>query len=95
MEKPSGYHRQARAENAFFRYKSIIGSGLRARMPGGRQTEALITCNILNQIYWTRSTRFLQDWSLRCPGLDGPPVSVESCTNACAWKSPVKGDKMT
>ena len=29
----SGYHRQSRVENAFFRYKSIIGDGLRARSP--------------------------------------------------------------
>ena len=27
--KTSGYHGQARVENAFFRYKSIIGDGLR------------------------------------------------------------------
>ena len=26
-----GYHRQARVENAFFRYKSILGDRLRAR----------------------------------------------------------------
>ena len=32
-KKASGYHRQARVENAFFRYKSIIGNGLRARSP--------------------------------------------------------------
>ena len=30
-KKASGYHRQGRVENAFFRYKSIIGDGLRAR----------------------------------------------------------------
>ena len=35
-KKEAGYHRQAQVENAFFRYKSIIGSGLRARSPGGR-----------------------------------------------------------
>ena len=35
-KKTSGYHRQARVENAFFRYKSIIGAGLRARTPGGQ-----------------------------------------------------------
>ena len=49
-KKASGYHRQARVENAFFRYKTIIGSGLRARSPGGRVTEAVIACNILNQM---------------------------------------------
>jgi len=32
----SGYHQQARVENAFFRYKSIIGNGLRARNPAGQ-----------------------------------------------------------
>lgn len=31
----SGYHQQARVENAFFRYKTIIGDGLRARRQGG------------------------------------------------------------
>jgi IS5 family transposase len=46
----AGYHRQARVENAFFRYKTIIGSGLRARSPGGRVTEAVLACNILNQM---------------------------------------------
>ena len=30
-KKAAGYHRQARVENAVFRYKSIIGPGLRAR----------------------------------------------------------------
>ena len=30
-KKVSGYHRQGGAENAFFRYKSIIGDSLRAR----------------------------------------------------------------
>ena len=35
-KKGSRYHRQARAENAVFRYKSIIGERLRARTPGGR-----------------------------------------------------------
>ena len=41
-KKASGYHRQARVENAFFRYKSIIGEGLRARTPGGHVAEALL-----------------------------------------------------
>ena len=49
-QKEAGYHRQAQVENAFFRYKSIIGSGLRARSPGGRVTEAVLACNVLNQM---------------------------------------------
>ena len=49
-KKASGYHRQARVENAFFRYKSIIGDGLRARSPAGQGTEAVLACNILNQM---------------------------------------------
>lgn len=49
-KKAAGYHRQARVENAFFRYKSIIGNRLRARSQGGRLTEALIACNVLNQM---------------------------------------------
>ena len=47
-KKELGYHRQARVENAFFRYKSIIGDRLRARHPKAQKAEALIACNILN-----------------------------------------------
>jgi hypothetical protein len=49
-KKASGYHRQARVENAFFRYKAIIGDGLRARSPAGQGTEAVLACTILNQM---------------------------------------------
>ncbi len=48
-KKLAGYHRQARVENAFFRYKSIIGDTIRARSPGGQAAEALLACNILNR----------------------------------------------
>ena len=40
----------ARVENAFFRYTSIIGDGLRACSPAGRGTEVVLACNILNQM---------------------------------------------
>jgi hypothetical protein len=49
-KKEAGYHRQARVENAVFRYKSIIGDRLRARHPGAQATEAAIACNILNRM---------------------------------------------
>jgi IS5 family transposase len=49
-KKESGYHRQARVENAFFRYKSIIGHGLRTRSPAGQRIEAVLACKILNQM---------------------------------------------
>ena len=49
-KKMAGYHRQARVENAFFRYKSIIGAAVRARSPGGQAAEALLACNILNRM---------------------------------------------
>ena len=46
----SWYHRQGRVENAFFRYTSIIGDGLRARSPAGQGSEVVLACNILNQM---------------------------------------------
>ena len=49
-KKEAGYHRQARVENAFFRYKSTIGGRLRARHPMAQETEAAIACNILNRL---------------------------------------------
>jgi hypothetical protein len=47
-KKEPGYHRQARVENAFFRYKSMIGDRLRARHPKAQKAEALIAWNMLN-----------------------------------------------
>ena len=49
-KKASGYHRQSRVENVFFRYKSIIGDGLRARSPAGQGSEVVLGCEILNRM---------------------------------------------
>jgi hypothetical protein len=49
-KKESGYHRQARVENTFFRYKAIVGPRLRTRHPESQRTEATIACNILNRM---------------------------------------------
>ena len=50
-KKESGYHRQGTVENAFFRYKSIIGDRLRARDPLTQATEAVIACHVLNRMF--------------------------------------------
>jgi hypothetical protein len=49
-KREAGYHQQARAENAFFRYKTIVGDRLRARSEPGRKVEARIACDILNRM---------------------------------------------
>ena len=49
-KKVSGYHRQGRVENTFFRYTSIIGDGLRARSPAGQGSEVVLGCEILNRM---------------------------------------------
>ena len=49
-KQASGHHRQGRVENTFFRYKSIIGDGLRARSPAGQGSEAVLGCEILNRM---------------------------------------------
>ena len=49
-KKDSGYHRQARVENAFYRYKSTFGGALRARSERGQMAETVIACNVLNQM---------------------------------------------
>ena len=49
-KKESGYHRQARVENAFFRYKSIIGDRLRVRSPRAQVGEVVLACNVLNRM---------------------------------------------
>ena len=42
-KKASGDHQQARVENAFFRYTSIVGDCLQRR-------EAVLACNVLNRM---------------------------------------------
>ena len=49
-KKESGYHQQARVENTFFRYKSIVGDRLRSRHSESRKAEATIACNVLNRM---------------------------------------------
>ena len=43
-KKASGYHHQGRVETTFFRYKSIIGDGLRTRSPAGQASEVVLGC---------------------------------------------------
>ena len=47
-KRESGYHRQGRVENTFFRFKAIIRGRLRARNADAQGTEALFACNVLN-----------------------------------------------
>ena len=48
--KESGAHLQARAENAMFRYKRLVGDRLRAKTPGAQATEARIAVSVLNRM---------------------------------------------
>ena len=47
--RESGYYRQSKVENTFYRYKTKIGRKLRARTEEGREVEATIAAKILNQ----------------------------------------------
>ena len=49
-KKEVGYHRQARVENAFFRYKSILGDRLRRRTRAAQAVESVLACNVLNRM---------------------------------------------
>ena len=49
-KKVSGYHRQGRVENTFFRYTSIIGDGLRARSSAGQGSKVVLGCEIINRM---------------------------------------------
>ncbi len=49
-KKTAGYHRQARAENTFSRYKRIIGRSLRARTEDGQNGEVMVACEVLNRM---------------------------------------------
>lgn len=47
----SGYHMRSVSENAFFRFKTILGDRLSFRSAGSQKTEILIKCNILNRFH--------------------------------------------
>ena len=49
--REKGQHRQARAENTFYRYKRNFGPALRARSPMAQRTEVMAACNLLNWMY--------------------------------------------
>jgi transposase len=49
-KRQSGYYLQSHAENAFYRYKRIIGGRLRARNDDAQKLEAAIGCAILNRM---------------------------------------------
>ncbi len=49
-QKESGYRQQARVENGFFRYKLVLGGGLKARNSNAQTREAMIGCHILNRM---------------------------------------------
>ena len=46
--KRSGYSRRAMVENAIYRYKTIIGRGMRSRTLEGQRAEVQLACRILN-----------------------------------------------
>ena len=48
--KESGYRQQARVENGFFRYKSLLGGTLKARNSNAQAKEVMIRCHILNRM---------------------------------------------
>ena len=50
-KKESGYHRQGRVENTFFRLKAIVGGRLRSCDSDAQATEASIACNVLNRMF--------------------------------------------
>src|SRR5215218_8858950 len=49
-QKAVGYGRRALGESAVFRYKAIIGRGLRARTLPGQKTEARVACSVLDRM---------------------------------------------
>ena len=45
-----GYGRRALGETTMFRYKTVIGPGLRARTLPAQKTEARVGCSVLNRM---------------------------------------------
>ena len=51
-QRSSGYCRRSLAETAMYRYKTIIGRRLHARILPNQRSEAKIACDVLNRMIW-------------------------------------------
>ena len=49
-QRSSGYSRRSLVETAMYRYKTIIGRRLHARILSSQRTEANIACNVVNRM---------------------------------------------
>ncbi|MFT5687992.1 MAG: hypothetical protein ACI8PQ_000824 [Planctomycetota bacterium] len=49
-KKETGYHRQGRVENTFYRYKTVIGGRLRTCTQGSQEADATAACKVLNRM---------------------------------------------
>src|SRR5271166_3373270 len=49
-QRSSGYSRRSLVETAMYRYKTIIGRRLHARILPNQRTEAKIACNVVNRM---------------------------------------------
>jgi len=49
-KKLSGYHKRSLVETAFFRWKQLLGSGLKSRKFENQIVESKIKCQILNKM---------------------------------------------
>ena len=47
-QKRSGYSKRSMVENAIYRYKTIIGGGMRSRTLAGQRVEVQLACRVLN-----------------------------------------------
>ena len=83
-KQEAGSQLQARVENAFFRYKSILGDRLRARSRGGRVAESVVACHVLNQLTELGRPESYSIGRCLASGLGSLTVSFESCTSALA-----------
>ena len=81
-KKASGYHHQGQVENTFFRYKSIIGAGLRARSPAGQGSEVVLGCEILNRMTRPRPTSVVSHRPVRILSVGLVRARDDSCNNA-------------
>ena len=81
-KKASGYHRQGRVENAFFRYKSIIGDGLRARSPAGQGSRGGPRLRNPQSDDRPRPTSVVSHRQVRILSVGIVRASEDSCNNA-------------
>lgn len=91
--KESGYRQQARAENAFFRWKWMLGDRIRSKHVEAQRREAMIGCGFFNRMFELGKPRYPGGRSVTGSSEGGVVPKPGPCNNAHLGSSSRTGSR--